>query len=411
MAIRKLTTLSSTEVADGAFRSLTEVDRYLESVKENLTNLESIIRQYQAQFAKAEKASTEFVINREGKPGSPAKRPGGGKAIGLDKVVVPKLDALRKNFTVVEEISDQVDMLETLFNSVSVNFQGVRGANDTLKNIKAMRKAAQAKMQAALNFLNTVGVKYIPTEFKQMVEATIGYVSPNLVFEKHETFIYAYETKDEHLAFSVYIKLYGLEDDEGMQHPQFYIVFTCVLKPTSGAQNKVDAFYYVTAMSEFSPPGKYLLGKSIEDPAKASAALGIMLELENVSTAIGILPHNLDATDLKKNKFSVGSMVAKINVDPNTITFEMLKSVSQEAARKAAATLYTEMKGILGRIKKARLKAKIYTDAGRQVIQFTLTNLAREDQVSLTDIDFLKEHFPQLDDRKVRQVVKVINSD
>lgn len=405
MAIKRLTLLSATEVADGPFRSLLEVEKYLGAVKENLTELESLINQYQTLFARAEQATIEFTINRDSK--EPTKK--GGAKIGLDKIKVPKLDTLRKNFSIIEDLSDQVDMLNNLYNTVSVNFKGTRGANDTLSNIKAMKKSAEVKMQAALKFLSTVGSKYIPTEFKSMVESTIGFISPNLTFRKHETFIYAYETAQEHLSFSVYIKLYGLEDDTGNQFPEFYIVFTCVLKP-SNDKNKVDAFYYVTAMPDFQPPGKYILGKAIETPAKAASALGLMLEMENVSTAIGVLPHNLDPQKLKKSKFSVGSRVADIQVDPDTITFEFLKGVTESEAQSLAVTLYRELQAMVS-IKKAKLKARIFKDIDRFVVRFTITNMAKESQISITDIDFLKEHFPQLDDQKIRQVVKVINSD
>lgn len=409
MAIKQFKLLGSTEVADGPFRSLTEVERYLGAVKVNLTELESLLRQLQTQFAKNETATIEFVVNRDDKL-KPKGGSGSGNRITLDKVVVPKLDSLRKNFSIVEELSDKVEMLDSLYNSVAVNFKDVRGSKDTLNNIKAMQKSAKAKMDEALKFLNTVGSKYVPTEFKELIETTIGYVSPNLTFKSHETLIYAYETNEGHVAFSVYIKLKGLIDDEGHQYPEFYIVFTCILKPSS-ERGKVDAHYYVTVMQDFSAPGKYLLGKEVDSPAKAASALGLMLEMENISTAIGVLPHNLDPKKLKKDKFSIGSRIAKIEVDPNAISFHMLKGVSKVGVEEAAKALYMEMKGMLAHIKKAKLKVRIGQDEGRFVIRFTLTNLAREDQVSINDIDFLKEHFPQLDDTKLRQVVKVINSD
>lgn len=410
MAIKHLQLLTSTEVADGPFRSLTEVDRYLDAVKNNLTELEALLRQYQTHFSKIESATTEFVVNRDDKPDLP-KRGGGVKITGFDKVVVPKLDTLRKNFSVVDELADQAEMLDSLYNTVSVNFRGVRGTNDTLKNIKAMKKSADTKMQAALKFLATVGQKHVPTHFEQMVEATIAYVSPNLTFSKNETYIYAYETKEGHLSFSVYIKLHDLEDDEGSVHPQFYIVFTCVLKPNTEDKKRVDAFYYVTAMPSFSPPGRYPLGKSISDPAKASAALGLILDMENVSTAIGVVPHNLDPDKIKRDKFSVGSMVHDIKVDPDTITFTFLKTASKERIQDAVRTLFMELKAMLAKMRGSRLKVKPGMADGRYFVQFMVTNLAKEHEISLRDIDFLKEHFPQLDDTKIRQVVKVINSD
>lgn len=43
------------------------------------------------------------------------------------------------------------------------------------------------------------------------------------------------------------------------------------------------------------------------------------------------------------------------------------------------------------------------------VVRFTLSNIARDDQINVVDLDFLKEQF-NLDDDKLRQVVRVINS-
>jgi hypothetical protein len=68
-------------------------------------------------------------------------------------------------------------------------------------------------------------------------------------------------------------------------------------------------------------------------------------------------------------------------------------------------------------VKNAKIKVKIFKDAVRAgkskqenyVIRFTLSNIARDDQISVMDLDFLKEQF-NLDDNKLRQVVRVINS-
>ena len=68
-------------------------------------------------------------------------------------------------------------------------------------------------------------------------------------------------------------------------------------------------------------------------------------------------------------------------------------------------------------MKNAKIKVKIFKDAMRvgktrqenYVVRFTLSNIARDDQINVVDLDFLKEQF-NLDDDKLRQVVRVINS-
>lgn len=409
MAIKHLTKmLGMTEVADNPFRSLQEVDTYLNTIKTKINEAESLLRQYETLFTKqaATAADIEFTINTDG----PAQRDKKGAVIKLDKIdkiVVPKLDNLRKNFAVVDDLSDQVEQLDALYNSVSVNFRGVRGSNDMLKNIKAMQAQAEKKMNAALQFLNSVGEKYVPDPFRKMVEATLAIVSPNLEFKDHHTFIYGYETKDSNLAFSVYIQLRGLKDEEGNQYPHFFIVFSCVLK-NSEERGKVDPLYYVTVMHDFTTPGKFMPGKQVANPGAAASALGLLLEMENVNTAIGVLPHGLDPNKISKNKFAEGSQVYKIHVDANSLTFELLKSVTKSQASEIATSIYKDVKGILAHIKKAQIKVKLYEEGGRWNVRYTLTNLAREDQVSINDLDFLAEHF-DLDEEKLRRVVKVIN--
>jgi hypothetical protein len=61
-------------------------------------------------------------------------------------------------------------------------------------------------------------------------------------------------------------------------------------------------------------------------------------------------------------------------------------------------------------MKNVRLKAKVTkTEAGYAAIQFTLVNLAENDEVSVHDLDYLKEVL-KVDDAKMRQIVKILNT-
>jgi hypothetical protein len=410
MAIRKFSLLKTSEIAEAPFRSLQEVEDYLnQQVKKTLDELDSLLRQYQLQFSRIEtKSALEFRINRTGDP----KKSGGGGKFSIDKIdkiVVPNLKALRQQFDVVDNISDQVESLEALFNNVSVQFRGTRGLDATLKNIKSMHRAAQAKMDKALTFLGKVGSKYEPTPFRELVNATMQLVAPNLDFKDGSSLLYAHENREGFMTFTHYVKLRGLRDSEDGVYPQFFLVFTCILKH-SDQKTKVMPHYYVTVMHEFSAPGKFGLGRQVDSPQKAATALSLMLELENVGNAIGTLPHNLDPNKVTPSKFSVGSKVAKITVDTSSFAFELLASIKEDEAKKIATTIYTELKGMLAHIKRAQLKAKVVKEGGRYTIRYTLTNLAPSDKVSTQDVDWLKEHFG-LEDDKLRRVVQIINHD
>jgi hypothetical protein len=402
--------------ADTPFRSLQEVINHLKAIKVRVDDIDGLMKHYELQFSKANpkmaaKAASEIIF--EVNPGAGGKggvrKPKGPKITldKIDKVVIPRIETLRKNFILVDELSDKVDELDKLYNQVSVSFRSVRGGGDMLKSIKTLQRATSSKLQDALAFLNSVGERHVPTLFRQIVEATMAYVQPELDFKSHKTLVYAYE-KGEDLAFAVYIQLNDLTDDAGETYPKFYIVFNCVLAATG--KDQVTPTYYLTVMHDFATPGKYGLGKKISNPADASQALGLMLEMENVNTGIGVMPHNLDPAKVNKGKFRSGAKVSAIKVDPNTLTFELLKGVKAAEANEIAKTLYVDVKGMLTHIKGAKLKIKVTSEAGRIVVKFTLTNLAKENQVSLDDVDFLRDNFG-LDDAKLRKVIQIMNDE
>jgi hypothetical protein len=428
MAIRKFSLLTTSEIAESPFRSLQEVDDYLDQkVKEKLNELDALLRQYQLQFSRTEVRSSEelFIINRNGGDDK-KKKPGSKFRIEkVDKVVVPKMDVLAQNFAVIEEIADQVERLDTLYNTMALNFRGVRGANDTLKNIKSMQKQFQAKMNKALNFLQTIGQKYEPAQFKELVEKTMVIVSEELDYQKYNQYLYAHTTKDGDLQFTHYVELQGLVNDEGEIYPQFYLVFTCKLVK-SDEKNKVLPHFYVTVLREFATPGRFPLGREIDSPQRAMTVLGMMLDLENVGSGIGTLPHNLDPDKVSKDKLAMSSKVATFKVVPDGFEFTLLKGVTQKEAPEIFQSLWQDCKTMVSKLKpgknegdepklvmpsKARLKAKTGKDAeGRFTLRIWLTNLAQSDKISTQDLDFLQEHFG-LDDAKLRRVVKVINED
>lgn len=418
MTIRKL--MTKAEAAEKNFRTLPEVDSLLEQIKQKLADLDELTNNFRTQFARAEKAglgtqvhienAAPFSFKVDFKNGDDPKvsRKIDIKTQRLDKVVIPKPEVLRKNFDVVIELYDQIETLQNVYNSVSTNLKGVKGSVDTLKKIKSMIVAARAKIEKALAFLQTVGEKYAPKPFKKLVESTIDLIEEGLDFSSYENYLYATETPNKELMFTHYVMLKGLVDNDGGQFPSFYIVFSCILRPMEG---KVVPEYYVTVMHEFAAPGTFALGKQIDTNKNAQLAIFTMFHLENVSNAMGTVPHNIDPEKLTRDKFSIAQAIKSVEATPSTITFVLLKNTPKKAIPEIAAKIYGELKAkIQGRMKNVRLRAKITkTDAGYAAIEYTLINLAENDQVSIHDLDYLKEVL-KVDDVKMRQIIKILNS-
>lgn len=421
MSIKPLHLMKQTprpaEIADGAFRSLQEVQKYLDGIETDLNDLDGLIKQYQLQFSKVQQqhpvtAAESIIFDIDVNTPKGPRKPKGGNTINtdiIDKVVIPKIDVLRKNFTIVDEIADKVDDLDKLYNSTSVNFRGIRGSNEMLKAIKSLQRTAKSSLDKALTFLGDIGERHTPKNFKDLIKDTITQVSPELTFKSHKTFMYGYETKDGNLAFAVYLELTSLTDDEGNIYPKFYIVFNCVLKPTKDL-TKVEPIYYLTVMHDFATPGKYALGRKVTSSKEAATMLGTMLEMENIYTAIGTQPHNLNPDDYPKGKFEASQSIESIEFTPSSINFMLKKGVKAKDIQAVAVSLLKDVKGIFAKIKKATVSMKIDQSADPKVIKFTLTNLSPENKVSVNDIDFLQDQFG-LDAKKLRRVIDIINMD
>ncbi len=408
MAIKRL--MGCTEIADATqYRSLTDVERHLQFIKEQLNDTDALLRTYRMQFARVERSALEqaikFTINQGG---DPAKK-GSGKIVTnqIDKVVIPKMDAMRSNFEVVTQLSDKVQELETMYAAVEINFRGVRGQPDVLKSIKTMKAGAEAKLKQALDFLKDVGDKYAPTYFKTMAKGVADKLNEDLDFEKAKIAMYATEMATGELSFTMYIELKNLRDESGETFPKFFIVLTCVLAPMSSEKNKLSVETYVTVMHEFQAPSKFDAGKRVYTDKEALAEIGHLLSLENISTAIGTLPHGMMGVDKSFLK-QAGTRVSDVEVDPSSFTFWFLKAVKDGEARTLMNSIYPQVRGMLSHIRKAQVKMRLVEHDGRFGAKYSLVNLARDDQISVQDLDWLRTQF-KLTDQKLNEVVKIIN--
>jgi hypothetical protein len=435
MAIKRL--MRRGEIADSPFRSLQEVERYLDLVQEQIEDEGNLLKQYQQQFSRIEKAHLlcaaphEFKINDEddgGTPSVPTRISPKIDAHKIDKIVIPKMDVLRKNFQLVDSLSEHIDMLETMHGNVSVAFRGSRGAPEALKAIKGLQRQAETKFSDALKFLSDIGTKYAPEPFRKLVEVTSTEMIQKLSFEKATTSLYCTEKDEGTLAFTFYVKLVDLTDeDDGDSFPEFYVVFTALLRSSGSSGGTVsrgpnkglvkpipsstlDMTYYITVMHQFETPGKFNVGKQIKDHVDAMQALGTMLAAESISNTIGALPHNLDPEAMVKGNFRSGELVQTIEVDSDTLTFWFLTKVNKAMAAKLTNSLLVDVRGMLkSTVKKAAFKVKSVTKGRSYGVRFTLTNPAAHEQMDIHAVQFMKDTFG-LDDLKLRQIVQIVNA-
>jgi hypothetical protein len=405
MAIISLSDVDS--LAEHNFRSLEEVERYVDGLTLKIKEDLSLLNKYEVQFARTEEtAATEFKINvtKTGK----ARKTRAGKHILVEKfkkVVIPNVNQLQKNFSIVDELFDDLDKLKTVENIVSVSFRGKPGAGKMIEGIKTRRKITESGIKKAQDFLAKIGQKYAPTPFKEFVQEVADLLAAQLEFEDSENFIYVTPEDTHKFKFTHYLRLIGLEDDEGKSFPELYVVFSCILSPAGKKQ--VTAEYFVNILYEFQTPGKFDIGTTVDSAKGAVLVLGGQLDSENFANALGTLPMNLEEKKLKKNQFSVKNKIFSLEVDEKSLTFNLVKGVSDPEVSKIVEHLYADVKGLLYKIR-AKLKVRVTKELGRTKIIFTLANLARDGEVSVDDLKWIQE-MTGIDDDKLRKIARTIN--
>jgi hypothetical protein len=401
-----MTIISLSDLAEHNFRSLEEVEKYVNTLTLKIREDLSLLNKYEIQFAHTETSATlELKVNvtKTGK----ARKTRAGQHIMVQKfkkVVIPEAGRLAKNFAVLDELFDDLDKLKTVENIVSVSFRAKPGAGKMIEGIKTRRKITEKGVQKAQEFLTRIGKKYEPTPFKEFVQAIFDKLVEELDYDSTEQFIYVTPDQNQRLRFTHYLRLIGLEDDEGRVLPELYLVFTCIITPIQKKQ--VEAQYWVNVISEFQTPGKFETGTEVDTVKGAVLDIGMKLDSENFANTLGTIPLNLDKTP-KKEQFSVKKKIFSIEVDEHSISFVLNKGVKDQEINSIIENLYGDVKGLLHKMR-AKLKVRVSVELGRKKIVFTLANLAKDGQATMEDLRWIQE-MTGIDDDKLRKITRTVN--
>lgn len=393
--------------AEHNFRTLEEIERYLETLKQRFVENVTLLHKYEVQFARTEQAATtEFKINVT-KTGKPMKRRAGPhiQVNKFKRVAIPDVEKLSKNFALVDELFGMLDTLKTLESIAMVNFKGKPGVGKIVEGIKQRRAVTEKAIKKAQDFLTNIGEKKEPTVFKDFVEQISKILEAHLDYEDFENFVYLTPDQNSRFRFTHYLRLIGLTDDENNEYTELYVVFTCILIPIGKKQ--VEAEYYVNVLYEFQTPGKFETGTRVDAAKGAALVIGTILEQENFANTLGTLPLNLDESKIKKEQFGVKGKIFSVEVDEKTISFNLNKGVKEGEIARIVQQLYVDVKGLVHRVR-AKLKVRVTKALGRHKITFTLSNVAGDGQVSVDDAKWLQEQFG-VDDDKLRRIVRIIN--
>lgn len=390
------------------FRSLKEVERYLQEVQQQLRDdlqlAEQQTKQLHSMAQKALKAS-EFKLNILDISGNPGGGKGKKKTIGVDfpVVKVPKMNQLTNSYAMAEKLTEQFKELEANENNVRMTFRNNPAADKLLGEFAKLKRDLEKQMRALFTELSSIADGHAPQEYKDFVQALADELNKNqyIECESIKTFTYVSVTPGGHLVFAGYIVLNNAVSDEGEEIPHLYVT----LKWTVDETHPTVAVF---VEHDFVQPGLLYGGETISSVSDAAKAITTQLAMEGFSSQIGNLPVSMQlrfpSGGLDKSAFTAAQHVDKVESEGDMLTFH-LKPSGIANLENIKGQLFLEVKGMLKKKRSTGVRMRV---DGNKVI-FTFTNLDQSGGITPHDLEWLEEKY-KLSQPQLRKIANEINS-
>lgn len=337
-SLRILATKSVTSVASYEFRTVEEINEFAKNLRDEFIEDSKV-------FDRAKKVLS-VTYNLVSAAITRLNTKNTSKDLPSD-FVKPNMDKLAKSFEVIDKYQDKIDSLDSVINTLTLEFSGERGAPATLKQLKDLRSTIKKKLDAAYKFLSDLAKNHEPKEFRELV----SYVADNALktfsghYEsaKHISYLVPQEVnKEQYLLISHYIEFKNFEADDFVA-PTFYLIINAQVNLATA---KIK--YFVNTMQNFTQPGRVGLGVEVKDKREASTQSLIMMELEGFTSLIERTPIPTHQTKLNEINWSVPAEWLKKNgiklIDNDVITVEFTNKVTKDNIQDAANHFIRDLK-------------------------------------------------------------------
>lgn len=408
------------EITLPKFRYIEDIKRFLDKMDKELDISGQLIKQKQKMLASVMNmdstalSAASFVFNA-----TPTDRKEQMSLVRkmrtkldstLTKVIVPGMKKLETQYNLAEDLYAKLRVVEQCETQLSLAFPNRRGDQfeATMAQIGKMRRKIEEQLKSCLTFLSEVAEKHVPAEFSKYIKLVSDMINEHVIFREAHSFLYVSVTPGGDLAFTSYLMLQDVANDEGDVAPHLYISIQWVLSD--------DPTVAVDLNHEYEVPNKLIgSGELVDSVGQAVRVIADMLELENFNSALGVVPLALqlkvDPTSLKSNMFFERDLIGKIIVDDKdrSISFRLRKEAnSPEIAARVAAQIYTELKSQL------KSKNSAITLGGRDekvnglyTLKFKFVRVAEGGNLTILDLEFLRDKFglTQLQLRKIGNII------
>ena len=325
----------------------------------------------------------------------------------LTKIVVPNMKKLQSQYNMAEDFYEKLKALEQAETQVQMSFHNRRGPEyeALMTQFGTLKGKVQDALKDCLQFLADIAAKHVPDTFQKYVDMVAELVNEHVIFRDAQSFMYVSVNGDGDLLFTSYLMLQDVANDEGQVAPHLYISIQWVLskEPTVS----------VDLNHEYEVPNKLLgQGEVVGSVGEAVKAISTLLDLENYSSALGVVPlaiqMNVDPTTLHVSQFKYADVISKMEVGERGIKFVLRKEVTEDAAvTEIAAQIYKELKAQM-KSKGVRLTMKVTKAKGGQVLNFEIVKIAEGGEFNEYDFEYLRDKFG-LTQTQLRKISNIIN--
>lgn len=399
------------------FRYMTDAEKFLKEISKSVDESSKLLKKHQQLTASADdaeppKRKTSTVIDV-----GPSSRSDQMKLIRkhkhnvdpeLDRVVVPGMKKLESQYNLAEDLYDKLKAVEQAETQVKMAFPNRKSPeyDALMTQFATLKEKIQGTLKDCLQFLADVAAKHVPASFQKYIDMVAELVSEHVIFKDSSTFMYVSVDPEGNLVFTAYILLQDVANDEGDVAPHIYISIQWVL----GREFSV----HVNLNHEYEVPNKLLgEGEEVGSVGEATKAISSLLELENFSSSLGVVPLalqlNVDPTSLKISQFSARDVISKLQVGEDFIEFTFRKELKNpEKIAEVNAQIYKDFK-ILMKKNGARLSMHPDLKAKPAKVKFTITKVAEGGEFNQYDFEYLRDKFG-LNNTQLRKIADLLNS-
>jgi len=345
--IKTLKTLRS--VTMDAFRNLREFLKFLTDLRAETRKDLRLLDNYQRIFVSSglEIALPNFKVDYDSDEKTPTKKPRKKSGTKIDKIVLKGVRQLTNNFSIIERLSERLELLRSFEAQLEYHFQQDRKRGTALKAIKADIRDIQKAIKQAYAFVNDIAKKNIPKSFQNIIDSIKDTVT-EMLWERYENsqerLLIDTSSRDdgEVIRFTYYLNLQNLVNDSDYTYKEYWIA---VIFEAYGSSETVDVEYSIDTSLSFQTPNR-IRGTKFSTSNEAIEIVEDMLAADSFADVLVDTPLALKPSDIKLT--SSHNFIRDLDVTDSYIEVKFNSKVLKRNFKEVFEKVFTELRQAVG---------------------------------------------------------------